>query len=340
MALPALTWRELPTQVLTSGYTIYQMLDAIYTAYQSSTYINGVARTIGSGVAWTMSRYQNGANTEAVYGFPPTNTLTQQVIIAGTNVVKSPTPTIAPNNAAYTQNQLYVGINKNSGAFTSWNAALPFTSGSFSGYTCWSTIIAQNSSIRCFESQDGIFVAVNITGTGSPGQYLLAGGLIDPETGNTTLDAESDGKLYVVGNGYPVTSTSYDGGNSSSAGANQILFAHHYQFGSAVNANHFYAFTPGSATMLALQRQARAAPTGASYSTRSGLYARLPICLNFCDSTLNYTSPSATWAGRLREICFTKTAASGTTLRNSGTDVGYYLSDNAGTNANSIILSY
>lgn len=344
MALPALTWRQLPTQVLTSGYTIVNLLDAIYTAYTSTSYINGVARAQNVGFSWWPTKVQISGTTEALYMSPPTNALNQQVILGGSSAARS--ITLAPSQPAYTANVLYGGLNKNSGAFTAWTNALPFTTGSFSGYMGALAVQAYNQSLRCFESQDGILMTFNFTGTGNYGQYFFAGGLVDPETGNTTTDAESDGKLYALGCGIPnaATATVFDGGNATTPSAANYLFAHQTRNAAAAYIPKLLAFTPGAApagsVMLAMARQQRCCPFGATYSTRSGQFARLPIALNFADSTLAYTDPQATWAGRLREICFTKTAAAGTTLRNSGSDVGYYISDNAGTLGGAFVLSY
>jgi hypothetical protein len=316
------------------------LLDAIYTAYTSTSYINGTARAQNVGFAWWPTKSQTASVTEAVYMSPPTNVLNQQVILAGATAAR--TPTLAPSTPAFATNILYTGINKNSGAYTAWTNALPFTTGQFSGYVPAMAVQAYNQSLRCFESQDGIFATLNFTGTGNYGQYFIAGGLVDPETGNTTTDAESDGKLYVVGCGVANAATAavFDGGNASTSSAANYLFAHQYKSAGAGYLPKLLAFTPGGSAMLAIARQQRCCPFGATYSTRSGLYARLPIALSFTDSSLSYTDPPSTWSGRLREICFSKTAAAGTTLRNSGQDVGYYVSDNAGTTGNAFILSY
>lgn len=337
MALPALTWRQLPVQTLASGYTITSLLDAIYTALGSSTYVNGAARTPGSGVAWTVSRYQAVGVTQAVYAYPPTNTLTQQVILAGATTLK--TPTMAASAAAFATNTLYGGLAKNAGAFNAWDAAAPFTSGQFSGYIGVHTVQATYGlQVRVYESQDGLFVLIN-AGTAAQSNYFFAGGLIDPETGDTTSDAESDGKLYSLGCGNVTLGVNqFDGGLGSTSAASK-MFAHQYQSTPTTAFNKHMAFTPGGSTLLGLSRTSRYTTMGTAFSARSGKYARLPIIVSVTDSTLLYTDPPVTYGGRLREVCFTRKAVSGTTLRSSGTDVGYYLSDDVASAAGSVILS-
>jgi hypothetical protein len=337
MALPALTWRQLPVQTLAAGYTITTLLDAIYTALGSTTYVNGAARTPGSGVAWTVSRFQSASVTQAVYAYPPTNTLTQQVILAGATSLK--TPTMAASASGFAVNTLYGALAKNAGAFSSWDAAAPFTSGQFSGYVGVHTVQATYGlAVRVYESQDGIFVLINAATTASS-NYFFAGGLVDPETGDTTSDAESDGKLYTLGCGNVTLGTvQFEGGLGGAAAASK-MFAHQYASAATSANNKCLAFTPGGSTLLGLSRTARYTMMGTAFSSRAGKYARLPIILSVTDTALNYTDPPITYAGRLREICLTRKAVSGSTLRSSGTDVGYYASDDVSSAAGCVILS-
>lgn len=337
MALTALTWRQLPVQNLAAGYTITSLLDAIYTALGSSTYVNGAARTPGSGVAWTVSRYQAVGVTQAVYCYPPTNTLNQQVILAGATTLK--TPVMAASAAAFATNTLYGALAKNAGAFSSWDGAAPFTSGQFSGYVATHTVQATYGlAVRVYESQDGIFVLINAA-TAAQSNYFFAGGLIDPETGDTTSDAESDGKLYSLGCGNVTLGTvQFEGGLGSTSAASK-MFAHQYQSTPTTAFNKHLAFTPGGSTLLGLSRTARYTTMGTAFGSRAGKYARLPIILSFTDTVQLYTDPPITYAGRLREICLTRKAVSGSTLRSSGTDVGYYASDDVSSAAGCVILS-
>lgn len=338
MALAALTWRQLPVQTLASGYTITTLLDAVYTALSSTTYVNGAARTQGSGVAWTVSRYQAASVTQAVYCYPPTNTLTQQVILAGATSAK--TPVMAASSAAFATNTMYGALAKNAGAFNAWDAAAPFTSGQFSGYVAVHTVQATYGiQVRVYESQDGILVLVNAA-TAAANSYFFAGGLFDPETGDTTSDAESDGKLYGLGcSNLTFAGSNFDGGLPSSTAATGLMFAHQFQSASTHTACKCLAFTPGGSTLLGLARTNRYVTMGTAFGSRAGKYARLPIICSITDTTLNYTDPPITYGGRLREICLTRKAVSGSTLRSSGTDVGYYAGNDVNNAAGCVILS-
>jgi len=338
MALTALTWRQLPVQTLAAGYTITTLLDAIYTALGSTTYVNGAARTPGSGVAWTVSRYQAASVTQAVYAYPPTNTLTQQVILAGATTAK--TPTMAASASAYAANTLYGALSKNAGAFNAWDAAAPFTSGQFSGYVGVHTVQATYGiQVRVYESQDGIFVLINAA-TAAQSNYFFAGGLVDPETGDTTSDAESDGKLYAIGSSnLTFSGTNFDGGLPASTASNGLMFAHQGASAGVSTGCKCLAFTPGGSTLLGLARTGRYVAMGTAFGSRAGKYARLPIILSVTDTALNYTDPPITYAGRLREICLTRKAVSGSTLRSSGTDVGYYAANDVNNATGCVILS-
>ncbi len=131
MALPAQQWKYVGSQSFVSG-TVAAALDALYTLGTAATYADGSARTPGSDSAGTYSRYQNVGVTEAIYCTPATaNALNQRLIWAGSASVGSATMA-APDT--YLQNHILVSVNKNSGAFNAWDAALPFTSGEFFGY--------------------------------------------------------------------------------------------------------------------------------------------------------------------------------------------------------------
>jgi hypothetical protein len=326
MTLAALTWKQLPTQNLAINATIDQILNAIYTAFTSTTYADGVTRTSGSGVAWTFSRYQaTGAITEAIYGVPVTNTLNQKVIIAGSASTYTP---VMLTGCSYATSNLFVGLAKNAGNFSSWTAASPFTSGQFSGYGDVMTRDATYPlAIKCYESQDGVLCLIYhlITGGGVTSSFM-AGGIIDPQSTDTTLDAESDGKVYALSVSGTTLSGSYGVGlHSSTAGG----LVGHYSAASLSNAtNKFAAFTPGGATMLSLPRIG-SFYIGAPLQSKSGKYAKIPCLVgynaSFSDAT-GYTTHTI-FAGRVREVWMFGDMVGGQILRTNGTDVGYTLSN-------------
>ena len=336
MTLSALTWKQLPTQTLASSHTLPNILDAIYNAFGSLTYADGTSRTVGAGVAWTFSRYQLSNNTEAVYGSPPTNTLNQKVIIAGSTSVYTP---VMLSGATYASSVLFVGLAKNSGNFSTWNGATPFTSGSFTGYAAFhSKQSTYGLTIKCYESQDAVMVLVWSTGGGTACGGFAAGGLIDPESGDTTSDAESDGKLYalcVSGTATRVIGNHADnGGGIGSPG----------MFASVSSANNntytrCVAFQPGASSILTLHKMSQTTLGSTQYTqTRSGKYTKLPLLFLVSPSTTFSWQGLTTFGGRLREVWLFN-GVGGTTLRNSGVDSGYIVSDSLSTAGNAYLLS-
>lgn len=322
MSLAALHHRKLVTVTATTN-GIADMLNAIWAAVQPSvtTYTDGTTRVFTSGgTGWTWSRYQNLGVTQAVYASPPSGSLAQRIIIAGATTTPSPSPTMIIDT--YLANRLHIGINKNSGNFNAWNAALPFTSGQWSGYVQLGT----NSptapvSFIIFESEETIQIGMT---TGSAGAMYGAGAgaLIDPDTGDA-VDAESDGRIYGV----------WTGGSSVLA-TTMLNFALVNTFmghgGSSTNA-HFLTFTPGSATMVATLREIGTnAQTAANRTTRAG---RFP-------ATVMYAVCAANWCGRIREIRLIRPASFGQRIDAAGVNKGYVFASSTTTPGDSVLMEY
>ena len=337
MTLAALTWKQLPTQTVVANATIAQILDAVYTAYTASTYADGTARTAGSGVAWTFSRYQLSSTTEAIYGVPVTNTLNQKVIIAGS--ASSYTP-VMMTNGSYVTNTLFIGLAKNAGNFSSWNGATPFTSGQFSGYAA---IFAKNATygltIKCYESQDAI-IAVMYVGASGWTATFAAGALVDPESADTTNDSESDGKVYVVGASGITGGTNYGVGTHTNT---YNMFGNIITTSAAGNAhNKFAAFVPGAATILPLPKIMATGYFANSFQTRGGKNVKIPVLVGWYSAWTDASNAYAThttFAGRVREAWIFGKSVGGQVLRNAGVDVGYTLSNSNTSIGDSFLLS-
>jgi hypothetical protein len=336
MTLAALTWKQLPTQALAVNATIAQVLDAMYTAFTSTTYADGTSRTAGAGVAWTFSRYQLTGTTEAIYGTPVSNAMNQKVILAGSAATYAP---VMLTSCAYAVNTLFVGVAKNSGNFSSWTVATPFTSGQFSGYSPIMTRDATYGlSIKCFESQDGVVGVLYHTSSGLNSTFM-AGGIIDPESSDTTYDAETDGKLYAVQSSGVTLSSGYGVGQHNNPYGGM---AGHYSYTSSPGniTNKFAAFQPGSATMISLPRLGQF-NIGSPLQSRSGKYVKIPCLVGFNTSftdAAGYTTHT-TFAGRIRELWVFGDAVGGQVLRNSGVDIGYLLSNSNTAAGDAFILT-
>ena len=322
MSLTALHHRKLTTAIAASNGVV-DMLDAIWAAVQPSvtTYTDGTTRVFTSGgTGWTWSRYQSAGITQAVYASPPSGSLAQRIIIAGATTTPSPSPTMIIDT--YLANRLHIGINKNSGSFNAWNAALPFTSGQWSGYVQ----IATNAPLApvafsIYETEETIQIGV-LTGSAGAMYGAGAGALIDPDTGDA-VDAESDGRLYGV----------WTGGSSVLA-TTMLNFALVNTFmghgGSATNA-HFLTFAPGSATMVATLREIGTnAQTAANRTTRAG---RFP-------ATVMYAVCAANWCGRIREFRIIRASTFGQRVDAAGVNKGYVFSSSTLNAGDSVLMEY
>jgi hypothetical protein len=299
------------------------MLNAIWAAVQPSvtTYADGTTRVFtAGGTGWTWSRYQLAGVTQAVYASPPNGTLGQCIIIAGATTTPTPSPTMVIDT--YLANRLHIGVNKNSGAFNAWNAALPFTSGQFSGYVQLGTNTPTAPiSFMIFETQETIQIGMT---TGATGQMYGAGAgaLIDPDTGDA-VDGETDGRVYGMWTcGSSVLSQTMLNSNT----VNTFM----YHGSSATNA-HFLTFTPGTATMVATLREiVITAQTATNRTTRTG---RFP-------GTVMYAICGANWCGRIRELRLIRAATFGQRVDAAGVNKGYVFASSTTTVGDSVLMEY
>lgn len=317
-------YRYVGSQSFTSA-TVAAVLDALYTLGTRTTYANGSARTEGSGSAWTYTgnRYQNAGTTEALYPAPPTSTLGGRILLAGAASLPVPNPTMASPDSAAT-NILMGNVIKNAGAFASWNAAAPFTSGQVFGYwRIWPTT-AGTGSVHLWEGKDAMKIAIT-AGTGAYGWIGLAIG--DPDSTDAS-DAESDGKVY---------------GQITSGSA----FAINPAFGSTIDQwlghsgsasqPHAGIFTPGASAVLTVAPRGRhdTAMTTTGLKSRSGKWARSPI-----DYRYTAAAPNDGFAFRLRDILWFSDSQIGRVHSSGGTTIGYVAGASATSDADAILLEH
>lgn len=304
MALPALNWRFVGDLAFTSS--INAGLDALYTLGTATTYADGTTRTPGTGSAWTWLREVSGV-TVAAYGNPPTNSLGFRYIIGG-SVGAVAYPILTPD--AVTQvNTLVYGMNRSSGAFTSWGNAQPFTSG-FSGY--WRAGRAFSAvaydTVALWESQEGCVIQYGVIATGAASGVQF-GALFDPLSA-AVGNCESDGRLY-----------SMCGSGSSTTTVSNWLTSGNAMFGegnAVANDYHAGIFAPGTTVMFGgagvqTKRFGSFAIT-TDYASGSGDVPRVPLCV---------TSTAGAFLGQGRGIYFARDMMSRTTLKNGAAPVGY-----------------
>jgi hypothetical protein len=326
MSLPNVNWRYVGN-VPFAVASVAAALDALYTLGTALLYADGSARTPGSGSAGTWARYQNVGVTESLQCTPATNTLAQRIILGGYAAasVPVPLPTMAsPDTSA--ADVVMISMNKNSGAFTTWNAALPFTSGQFFGF--WRAWATSNGigSVDLYECTEGIWVVFrNASGSGTFHCYAGAG--IDPESPNTTLDSESDGKLYGVWVTGSTTAAPTNNFSIVTASTQRVPWNHNT---TANTLPHAAVFTPGSGTLITVCPSIVLSgtlhpPSTTSFKTRSGRFGRAASLV--VGSTV--VAPNDPIIGSVRGVTYSGNAALGQRLVDGATTVGYFVAATA-----------
>lgn len=327
MANPTLNWRYVGS--LTYVSSISNALDAVYTLGTAVTYADGSARVPGTGSAWTWAReVAAGPVTVAAYGIPPVNALGFNYIIGGTLGASAYT-FLAPDTVTAVNTIVY-GMNRSSGAFTTWTSATPFTNAGFSGF--WRGAISFGTvawdTVALWESQEGCLIQLGNAAGGSTASIGL-GALIDPLS-SAPLNAESDGRLYSIwGSGSSLaTSTAWAGvvanGNAtawSGSSTGQIC--------------HMGTFAPGTNVMLGgagaqTYRFGTFVPT-TTFTSTNGDIARVPL------SAWNNVG---TFIGQSRQWYLTKDSISRLTWTNGATVIGYIWAASTTTAGDAIVLTY
>lgn len=284
MSLPHMEWRYVGTRTFGTA-SMASLMDELFTLGTASTYADGTTRTAGSGSAGTWSRVQISSVTECLHVTPPVNAINSRIMIGGATYTPSPSPTMASPDT-YTASSLMVNLVKNAGAFTTWNAASPFTSGQTFGWGKWWSTSNGAGNVYLWEGKEAIAViATNASGGSALG--FLAGAIIDPESSDTTTDGESDGRVYGV----------VRTGGSTAMSTTALLQGSGFLYSANVdNANYAGFFSPGSASLIRFGAAFShvSAPSATSLKTRSGQFARLAL-------TMRSSSPD-NFIGRLREV--------------------------------------
>jgi hypothetical protein len=307
------------------GYTIADWLNLVYSMGTDTTYADGSARVPGTGSAWTWTRDQSltPGVTTACIGTPPINALNMQYIVAGDSTARTPTMI----TDSWLANAPLVGMNKNSGTYTSWVNALPFTSGQFSGLTRLSSIgvfagSAFPQTLIMFESQETFIVTWNRTDVS--GQEMLgAGAFVDPLSG-AAANAETDGRLYstVVSGGSTFMNAGWLG--LGVGPLNSVV---------TTNDAHFYTFNVGATNVIRNTAKIGSfTSTSNAFLAPNGEVPNIPLSM--------YFTASAQYAGQLRQMGITKWGTTGAQWDVTGVQKGYPLGYASNTTGGSLLLSY
>jgi len=341
MALVRNTWKFLPpyTVPITSQSRVEGLLDGIFFLFNTSSYADGTARVTGSGVAWSFYKTSSIINgvTEVVYGYPATmSVMSQSVIFAGSAsapTISLPAMTV---NASFVANSLYVAVQKqaNWSQYRSWLSGSIFNSGS-SGVNTGSLaktgsgfapIIGASvtgiGTINAWECGESVAIACHTTSSTATATALsfagIAGAFIDPESGDTTVDSEIDGRLYAVATSGVVVGLTFLSLTTD--------FLNH----NATAANAKFVFIqPNSDNKIILNLLETRTLTYLSISNRGSLIS-FPMYVK---------DASNRFIGRLREIESIRNSVSGYVLRTSSSDLGYVIGASNAAAANAVMLT-
>jgi len=323
--VPGLTFVRC-ADVSPTGTAIQDFLDAIYSALSAANDYRGTAKPATH--AWTFTRRQVLSVTNAITCEAPAalGLISPVVIFAGRTLPGTPTMLTPDTTAASVP---LVGVNKNGGAYNSWDAALPMTSGQFSGYwragSTGSNAVA--TVVRCFVSQETIFVQVIQTTTIQ--SWVYAGGILQPYTNDTSLACETDGRLYGM-----VTPGSAGSVSASWLTTNSAFFSH----ATTGNATHAGVFQPNSSTMYACgTRTVYTSGGGAVAETQDGSGAYIGDIMDFGRNTASGQN-AGTRLGTLRGVYRAGSVQSGRYLRSGATDLYHYVSTDTANPSNGLML--
>jgi len=341
MPLPTLTWRAF-TPVTLSANTTVAILDAIYTNGTATVnYADGTPRPVpgtpGS-TSWTWNRESPAGVTVSAYGSPPQPIAPDAMIpttyiVAGASALPGSGPTMATSNGvtpdANAINRLNLGMVKNPGAYTTWSAANPFTSGNFSGYGCVSpaTTSITYTTLYMWECQEA-WVAVLFNAGGTQG-YVMAGGAFVAPDSSGGGNAETDGRVY----SFTTTGTTNFIGSLWVSNINGSVGP--WRGTTAANGSRWYQFNAGAGTLRTIIRwaNATAAAISATSTTPGGQFFYLPF-FHVIDTV------TGQYLGEMRQIGVTRAARTGQRWDNAGTIVAYILSSSSAANNECAALLY
>jgi len=327
--VPALTFVRC-ADVNPSGTAVENMLDAVYTALTAANDYRGTAKP--STHTWTITKRAVAGTTNALTCEPPSASglgVTPVVIIAGRTSVNSPTaPTMLSPDTAF-NSTLMVGINKNGGSYNSWDAALPMTSGQFTGYyRATATTMAAATIVRCYVSQETILITtINASASHA---WTYQGAILQPYSNDTSVCAETDGRLYGM---------CVSGGTSAVAATWLTSTGAMWSYNITANNLHAAVFQPNTGTVWSCgTRTVYSTGGGTIPETQDSLGAYIGDIMDFGRNIGTTGANTGTRLGTLRGIYRAGNVISGRWLRTGSTDLYHYVSVDTANVANAFMM--
>lgn len=363
MSLEKTQWRYLGVVQYTAA-NVSTIVQGIHNLGLNTTYPDGSPRTPGSGSAGTYNLITSGTS-RVLHIDPAVRTINNKIVLAcdtgGTERLPtgaSRLPTIASGEGGFAANKsgtfwgsssegnppvdgvgrfnIFSTIIKNPGAYSHWTAVNPFTSGSFYGYyrSLVTTASGFTGNVYVYESRDCLAIAL----VGSQNYFFLAGAILDPESPDTTLDAESDGKLYGIMTG------TFGAGWAADAFSN-LNATVTYNLTGLRNTATLSVFQPNTSNILRVIPITWTSPTtssnfsanntllpSAAMFTRSGRLVKIPIVYRSLSSSHTL--------GRLRDIYLFGNSRLPRRLMNGNVPLGYAFGPSDSADTNCIFLEH
>lgn len=298
----------LPASTTSGSYS------AINAALTSTAYADGSSRTAGVDSAWSC---EVAPSSVASILTPASSSLGHKIICAG-GAAGSPTM-ISPDT--YNSSKFNIGLAKNAGSYVSWSNSNPFNAGQFSGY--YGNVIPSNAfptHLHIYETIDTLWI-IHETSGGSL-YFTVAGAIIDPESSNPSA-SEVDGKIYGI-----LTT----GANAGSIDHKNIATTTLMINNVSNNNCHGAIFSPGSSTMLTIERQEwnSSATNSNTYKNMAGEFVRPAIYFQ--------RAFGGNWIGRFREVTSFCNGLSTTKFTISSQVSGYIIGSSTTSTSNTILL--
>ena len=322
LPLPVPTFYRLPDVTVLVG-SIVGLLDGMHTALSSATDFRGVTIPASHLHTWTK---QTAGVTVAVRqsAIPSGPLINPRILFAG---AAAGAPAMASPDV-FTASNLMVSTAKNTGTYTDWVDANPWTSGQHGGFHRAAGVAANiiGCTLRCYVTQEGAFI--DVIQAAASHWWMYAGAIIEPwtdDSGGGSLVSETDNRLYgvIVSGGGGVVDNAFLTANGAQA------FTRH---GTGAGNAHGYVQIPNASGIYAVERALMMSNAAVAQVDLSG--RAVPYEIPMVRSAAGGSAPM----GRLRGVFYNGIRQGGLTLDDGATDKGHVIGVDTGSADDCILL--
>jgi len=327
MALTPLTHKRLASVVPASN-AINDLLDAIASALQATTYYDGTSRTPGSGDAWSVTLEVN-TDTVALKCRPPLGGSVDDLAIVLAGVASGSYSPSFISSDTFAVDNILGGVFRNvpgSPTYNGWDNSSPYTGADFTGYA---KVVASDSFtinyIIVIESSETL--AVIFKNSANSVHLFHAGAILEAAQTN---EGESNGRLYGLfstGGGNTLGITMHTNGVTS----NGSLYGHLATNGS-IKSVTLDPQTAGNSTQLNFS-----VPLSGSYPiSTSRLAGKLGSQIGWPIHCVDNTASTANFIGVVRQVYRVSDQIGFPVFREGSTDRMYIVSSSANSTNDAI----